>query len=305
MKSFRMKLKSCLTKSDGSSKPRSWFFGAFKGGFMKFKDRVLIGIGIGIGSAFLFTVAAYALFNYSNPVEAKALDSSKSKAFVDRHFTEWEELALLGAEVSGSKGQALNENKVVLSVKRYIDGFLDNGVLQSKGLDNVPQIVQEEILKGIKDIKENRLFRGEERVTHQKLNKILNSYDFGSRLIMSSSVESGVHKLRLTLHEIAKLDLLEVDHKTRQVLLYLVGDIGIRLWMEEIDSMGIVTFVYLITEYPETELARMAWVRLNSHIHFGYTGSSGDHTPVAWLNFLSELRDHVLDSSQKMYSMAY
>lgn len=272
---------------------------------MKFKDRVLIGIGIGIGSAFLFTVAAYALFNYSNPVEAKALDSSKSKAFVDRHFTEWEELALLGAEVSGSKGQALNENKVVLSVKRYIDGFLDNGVLQSKGLDNVPQIVQEEILKGIKDIKENRLFRGEERVTHQKLNKILNSYDFGSRLIMSSSVESGVHKLRLTLHEIAKLDLLEVDHKTRQVLLYLVGDIGIRLWMEEIDSMGIVTFVYLITEYPETELARMAWVRLNSHIHFGYTGSSGDHTPVAWLNFLSELRDHVLDSSQKMYSMAY
>lgn len=68
--------------------------------------------------------------------------------------------------------------------------------------------------------------------------------------------------------------------------LFMMGDMRRRLW--ETNEYWSENF-YLsetIRRFPGTPLAVKAYEVLNDDVHFGYTGSSGDHTPASWVEML-------------------
>lgn len=74
----------------------------------------------------------------------------------------------------------------------------------------------------------------------------------------------------------------------RDYSLYFAGDIALQLWDENMDLSGLVLLIEVLRSTSQTELAEKAWYQMNGHIHFGYSGSSGDHTPSSWRKFLAD-----------------
>jgi tetratricopeptide (TPR) repeat protein len=70
--------------------------------------------------------------------------------------------------------------------------------------------------------------------------------------------------------------------------LYMMGDIRRRSWHNNDYWIENFYLMEVIRRFPSTELATKAYLALFEDVHFGYTGSSGDHTPESWVELLKE-----------------
>jgi tetratricopeptide (TPR) repeat protein len=70
--------------------------------------------------------------------------------------------------------------------------------------------------------------------------------------------------------------------------LYMMGEIRRRSWHDNGYWSENFYLMEVIRRYPNSDLAAKAYLALDEDVHFGYTGSSGDHTPESWLELLKE-----------------
>ncbi|MDO9183418.1 MAG: hypothetical protein Q7U04_13470 [Bacteriovorax sp.] len=70
--------------------------------------------------------------------------------------------------------------------------------------------------------------------------------------------------------------------------LYMLGEIRRRSWHKNDYWVENFYLTEVIRRFPNTELASRAYQALYEDVHYGYTGSSGDHTPTSWIELLKE-----------------
>lgn len=88
------------------------------------------------------------------------------------------------------------------------------------------------------------------------------------------------------------LELLKASRGTPlyPVVAYIMGDSAIKSGDNDLYMVGPTILVNLILESENRSIfSQYAWVRLNDEIKYGFTGSSGDHTPKEWKNLLNQL----------------
>lgn len=83
------------------------------------------------------------------------------------------------------------------------------------------------------------------------------------------------------------------DQEIMAPTLYMLADTSFLLNQESKDHEAIVFYVEVIRRYGGQPISQMAWLKLNSLVHFAYSGSSGDNTPASWNSFLSDLLNMV------------
>ncbi|MEC9281602.1 MAG: hypothetical protein VX642_02735 [Bdellovibrionota bacterium] len=121
-----------------------------------------------------------------------------------------------------------------------------------------------------------------------------------SQLFEKYFKSSGIEKSMLEEEELhyfedlylsLKAQFLLVDNpELRAYYLYALGDLGLQLWTENRDMEGALFFAELILENSRTDLAKMAWMNLNSHIQFAYSGSAGVNVPGKWQTLIDDLQ---------------
>jgi hypothetical protein len=73
--------------------------------------------------------------------------------------------------------------------------------------------------------------------------------------------------------------------------LFMMGDIRRRGWYDNEYWTENFYLTEVIRRFSGTPLAQRAYAALDEDVHFGYTGSSGDHTPDSWIMLLKELKN--------------
>lgn len=72
--------------------------------------------------------------------------------------------------------------------------------------------------------------------------------------------------------------------------LFMMGDIRRRSWADTEYWSESYYLTEVIRRNPGTPLAMRAYKSLDEDVHFGYSGSSGDHIPTSWTILLGELK---------------
>jgi len=80
--------------------------------------------------------------------------------------------------------------------------------------------------------------------------------------------------------------------------LFEMGDIRRRLWADNEFWSENYYLTEAIRRFPATPLAVKAYSVLEEDVHFGYTGTSGDHTPHSWIVLLGELKELAQGTSE-------
>jgi carbonic anhydrase len=70
-----------------------------------------------------------------------------------------------------------------------------------------------------------------------------------------------------------------------------MGEIRRRSWRNNFYWTDNFYLMEVIRRFPNTELATRAYEALYEDVHFGYTGSSGDHTPESWIELLKDFKE--------------
>ncbi|MCB0393286.1 MAG: hypothetical protein KDD25_01930 [Bdellovibrionales bacterium] len=197
----------------------------------------------------------------------------------------------------------------------YVDGYLDRRPLASTRkfiryiqdqFDSKKTVAKNpfesqlggEIFKGVQELKKVQTAT----LSPKKLNtEWLNTaykdwrsrqYDEENQIQEANTLE--IMRVALQLYQ---SDDIEDENN---VLPFVIGDTATSLWTAKRDLAGVISFIYLISKNSHSEFAELAWLKLNSHIHFMFSGSSGDHTPNSWLTLLNDLK---LLSRQKLQTL--
>ena len=72
--------------------------------------------------------------------------------------------------------------------------------------------------------------------------------------------------------------------------LYMMGEIRRRSWYDNEYWSENFYLIEVIRRFPGTPLALKAYAALDEDVHFGYSGSDGDHTPPSWISLLKEFK---------------
>ena len=72
--------------------------------------------------------------------------------------------------------------------------------------------------------------------------------------------------------------------------LFMMGDIRRRLWTDNEYWSQNYYLAEAIRRFPGTSVATKSYQALEEDVHFGYSGSSGDHTPHSWILLLQDLK---------------
>ncbi len=73
-------------------------------------------------------------------------------------------------------------------------------------------------------------------------------------------------------------------------VLVMLGDIRRRTWADNQNWSENYYLTESIRRFPGTPLAKKAYRILYDDVHFGYSGTSGDHTPISWHDLLIEFK---------------
>ena len=85
------------------------------------------------------------------------------------------------------------------------------------------------------------------------------------------------------------------DPRTGEAL-FMMGDIRHRLWVDNEYWSENYYLAETIRRFPGTPLAMKAYTALAEDVHFGYSGSSGDHTPASWITMLAVFKQMAQNS---------
>ena len=122
-------------------------------------------------------------------------------------------------------------------------------------------------------------------------------FDLGKRFF-----EAGISKAQFPMSNEGNADfaiaqsylilfIIENDQDSRiGQALYMMGEIRRRLWNDNAYWVENFYFKELIRRFPHTPLAWKSYQAMEEDIHFGYSGSSGDHTPSSILQMLAFYR---------------
>lgn len=123
-----------------------------------------------------------------------------------------------------------------------------------------------------------------------KTNQLFERYFKSSNIEKSMLEEEELHYFEDLYLSLKAQFLLIESPEMRAYYLYALGDLGLQLWTENRDMEGVLFFAELILENSCSDLAKMAWMNLNSHIQFAYSGSAGVNVPENWQVFIDDLQ---------------
>ena len=80
------------------------------------------------------------------------------------------------------------------------------------------------------------------------------------------------------------------DTPVESLTYFVLGDSAMRAGSQNLYMVGPWLMSKVIYKFQDKDpVAKYAWMRLESDIHFGYTGSSGDNTPRSWEIILKDM----------------
>lgn len=239
----------------------------------------------------IFAAICMALFPHENRPTAGPLPLEDVRLMIKKNFAYNEELRLLSS-VRGESPELSEATRNILTAVESFFASPDRPVRPAK----TPSPVLEDLRRGQASFRDD-LGGDPEEPLGRALHRSAEEYERGMDRKKFPADDAGDTLLERAYRRLAAvLPTAVEDRDRRKLALYMLGDIGTQLWTGDRDMAGVLCLIELIRMDPEDELAEMAWVRLNMQIHFGYTGSSGDHTPAEWKTFLKDLHEWIQNS---------
>jgi len=145
------------------------------------------------------------------------------------------------------------------------------------GIKNCGRIVKNGIHRDHEDI----IPEFKQMVSEYK--EALRKIEFPNDQVLREDFEVIFYRYNHLINKVEDTELLPITY-------FILGDSAMRASSEDLFMVGPLLLSQLIFTIDDSpEVTQLAWIKLYENIHFGYTGSSGDHTPDSWDKLLRDM----------------